>query len=140
MNLHDALIASALRNTASADCIILALNTDLNTVTTPGMYRSDNKTATASMLNIPPTISGHGFAMEVFTSSAYPSVVQRITWGNYNSHVPNCVIRCARPIDGVMTWGAWYKFTLTLLSETATTQLDASETTEFTDPMESAVL
>lgn len=129
MNLHDALIASALLQAASANHITLALNTDLNTVTTPGMYRSDNKTTTASMLNVPTAVGGHGFALEVFYSAEYPSVVQRLTWGSYNVHVPHCTIRCGRPIDGVMTWGVWHELNTTAQATTQTTALDAGDDT-----------
>ncbi len=127
MNLHEALIASAFSNAAGMKHQPLATGTDLNTLVKPGMYRSDTKANTVTLLNVPSAATGHGFALEVFTSANYPSVVQRLTWGSYNVHVPHCVIRCGRPINGTMTWGYWYEFNTTVLTETAAASLAADD-------------
>ena len=125
MNLHDILLASAMGSGFAHRTI--PMNTDLNHMVTPGVYLSDNKTSTASMQNTPAGVSGHGFALEVFYSAGYPSVVQRLTWGSYNQHVPHCTIRCGRPIDGVMTWGNWYELNTTVLLPNTTTTTAVEE-------------
>ncbi len=126
MNLRDALFA-AFWGAAGFSPRKIALNTDLNSIVTPGIYISDNKTSTASMQNTPAGVSGHGFALEVYYSAEYPSVVQRLTWGSYNQHVPHCTIRCGRPIDGTMTWGNWYELNSTLQTTGTTTTALAEE-------------
>lgn len=125
MSLHDAFIAAALLQSTVTNVTVLTSGTDLNTVTKAGMYRSNSSTVTGALVNVPVLVGNNGFAMEVFAAAVYPMVVQRITWGGYNTLAPNCLIRCGRPADGVITWGAWHQFALTAVEETAAASLAA---------------
>lgn len=97
--------------------IPLASGDDLNAITAAGMYRSASSTVTKALLNVPAAIGSNGFAMEVFSAASYPTTIQRITWGGYSSFVPNCIMRCGRPVDGAVSWGAWYQAAMTEVVE-----------------------
>lgn len=131
MSLHDALIAAALLQSTVTNVTTLTSGTDLNTVTKIGMYRSNSGAVTSTLINVPTPVGNNGFAMEVFTAASYPTVIQRISWGGYSNLVPNCLIRCGRPADGTIAWGAWHQFSLTAVEETAAASvllLDDDET------------
>lgn len=77
---------------------------DLNDYTTPGIYRSDTSSITASLLNIPEIFSS-GFSMLVFNMLLVTNV-QVIFAGN------NMYMR--RSNTG--GWQSWYKYTGTVIS------------------------
>lgn len=104
-------------NKAFEDYISLEAGDDINTIKSHGMYRSASSTITNSLLNAPSIIGNNGFAMEVFSAASYPTTIQRITWGGYSTFMPNCIMRCGRPVNGVISWGAWYQVAMTEVVE-----------------------
>lgn len=97
--------------------IALVSGDDLNTITAAGMYRSASSTITKVLQNAPVVIGNNGFAMEVFSAATYPTTIQRITWGGYSTFMPNCIMRCGRPVDGAVSWGAWYQVAMAEIVE-----------------------
>ena len=94
------LLVPSLANVAGARD--LAANTDMDTMTTPGTYRSPSAAVSATLKNAPP-ITSSGFRLTVSHLTTANSFVHTAI---YNSSTPTIYLRTCNSSG---TWGAWKK-------------------------------